>query len=232
MLISTLAGSNETEIIEFVSSYFDFEYERTEKKFYSDYPTLILEQDYHIGGLCAIVRKIASLTGNDKYLGPKSQCLKTPSEFSSRTKLIEDLVSIYNNPVDPSSKILKKFEELLSADICQHNLDKAQRKLLKKEKAGRSNRKRDEAGRLVKEVLTKKELPELEHAFLEGIQLSISDLVAFLPVMQFLIANLTSQSSEFIQNYSGTSHSISLILQNDINDSRKQQLIGLIECVK
>jgi len=93
-------------------------------------------------------------------------------------------------------------------DICQHNLDKAQRKLLKKEKAtagSTAGRKRDEAGRLIKEKISKNDLPELEHAFMEGIQLSISDLVAFLPVIHFLIQNLKEKSTKFIQEYSGMS---------------------------
>jgi len=56
MLISTKEESNETEVIEFVASYFDFRFEKTEKKFYSDYPTLIKDESYHVGGLCAIIR--------------------------------------------------------------------------------------------------------------------------------------------------------------------------------
>lgn len=81
---------------------------------------------------------------------------------------------------------MSDLEQILSGPIVQHNIDKYQRQLLKYERE--LERKRDWNGELKgkKEIPLKKippkDLPELEHAFLEGIQMSISDLAAFLPV--------------------------------------------------
>ena len=46
--------------------------------------------------------------------------------------------------------------------------------------------KRDAEGKLRKRIFARSELPELEHAFMEGIELSISDLAAFIPVYKYL----------------------------------------------
>ena len=46
--------------------------------------------------------------------------------------------------------------------------------------------KRDAEGKLRKRIFTRSELPELEHAFMEGIELSISDLAAFIPIYKYL----------------------------------------------
>ena len=80
------------------------------------------------------------MSGNINLLGTKGCCLKVPSDFSHRSKLIEDLIKIeltyrdtphaLNNNDDQT---FKNFELLISSDICQHNLEKAQRKLLKRE---------------------------------------------------------------------------------------------------
>ena len=45
-------------------------------------------------------------------------------------------------------------------------------------------------------------LPELEHAFLEGIELSISDLAAFVPVSKFV--KNSNLSEDFITKYRAT----------------------------
>ena len=44
-------------------------------------------------------------------------------------------------------------------------------------------------GKLRKVVIRQNELPELEHAFLEGIELSISDLAAFIPISKFIFVS-------------------------------------------
>ena len=67
--------------------------------------------------------------------------MKVPSDFSHRSKLIEDLIKIEltNRDTIPHAlnnnddQTFKNFELLISSDICQHNLEKAQRKLLKRE---------------------------------------------------------------------------------------------------
>ena len=46
--------------------------------------------------------------------------------------------------------------------------------------------KRDAEGKLRKRIFARNELPELEHAFMEGIELSISDLAAFIPIYKYL----------------------------------------------
>ena len=46
--------------------------------------------------------------------------------------------------------------------------------------------KRDAEGKLRKRIFARSELPELEHAFMEGIELSISDLAAFIPIYKYL----------------------------------------------
>ena len=60
--------------------------------------------------------------------------MKVPSDFSHRSKLIEDLINVELTIIKNNDfEIFKNFELLMSSDICQHNLEKAQRKLLKRE---------------------------------------------------------------------------------------------------
>ena len=60
--------------------------------------------------------------------------MKVPSDFSHRSKLIEDLINVELTAMKNNDlEIFKNFELLMSSDICQHNLEKAQRKLLKRE---------------------------------------------------------------------------------------------------
>ena len=167
--------------------------------------------------------------------------MKVPSDFSHRSKLIEDLIKV--ELTDSNSNGLEtfnNFESLMSSDICQHNLEKAQRKLLKREGtvdlpvfqnlprerslqdrklANRINtrcfgrgkfrpnkgeflkgQKRDAEGKLRKRIFARSELPELEHAFMEGIELSISDLAAFIPIYKYLQRLYNENCSSKTQN--------------------------------
>ena len=54
--------------------------------------------------------------------------------------------------------------------------------------------KRDAEGKLRKRIFARSELPELEHAFMEGIELSISDLAAFIPPCPTLISSVNENS--------------------------------------
>ena len=85
-----------------------------------------------ISGICAIIRYFATVSGHINLLGSKGCCLKVPSDFSHRSKLIEELIKIESNN-DNNVETFENFEMLMSSDICQHNLEKAQRKLLKRE---------------------------------------------------------------------------------------------------
>jgi len=121
--------------------------------------------------------------------------LKTPSDFSPKSKIIEDLAE------NPNEAAFDQFENMLSSDICQHNLEKAQRTLVKRERAKQPPIiLRDEDGRQRKVVIRRDELPELEHAFLEGIELSVSDLAAYVPISKF-IKSQNELSDDFIERY-------------------------------
>ena len=61
---------------------------------------------------------------------------------------------------------------------------------------------RDSEGKLRKVVIRRHELPELEHAFLEGIELSISDLAAFVPISKFV--KKSDLSEGFVSKYRAT----------------------------
>ena len=94
-------------------------------------------------GICAIIRHFATVSGHINLLGTKGCCLKVPSDFPHRSKLIEDLINVE-----------------LTHHTTKNNTDL--------------------------ETFKNFELPELEHAFMEGIELSISDLAAFIPVYKYL----------------------------------------------
>ena len=119
---------------------------------------------------------MAGRSGNSHLLGCKGACLKTPAEFSTRTDLIENrLPAILDERSADRDQVDKAFEQveaLLSGPIVQHNLDKYQRLLIGREEQRKLN-KRGSDGRIInppkRKILTK-DLPELEHAFLEGIQ--------------------------------------------------------------
>ena len=49
----------------------------------------------------------------------------------------------------------------------------------------------------MKTVIPKKDLPELEHAFMEGVELSISDLAAFLPIKGMILNAVPGQKTGF-----------------------------------
>lgn len=124
-------------------------------------------------------RYLAKKSGNGHLLGCKGAVLKTPAEFSTKTNLIENLLPSAledgRQNIDPDvEKSFQNLETLLSGPIVQHNLDKYQRLLIKREDQRKSgNPKRGSDGRLINppkpKVLTQ-HLPELEHAFFEGIQ--------------------------------------------------------------
>ena len=60
MILSIENGSPIDEILSFLFDYFDVETERTEEKFYTDYPTLKTGENYYISGFCAILRHLAT----------------------------------------------------------------------------------------------------------------------------------------------------------------------------
>ena len=76
--------------------------------------------------------------------------LKTPAEFSSRTRLIQEYLTQYKT--DPSKVLVgvSELEQILSGPIIQHNVDKYQRQLLKVERE--ANRKRSSNGELQNKV--------------------------------------------------------------------------------
>ena len=84
-----------------------------------------------------MIRHFATVSGHINLLGTKGCCLKVPSDFSHRSKLIEDLINVelthHTTKNNNDLETFKNFELLMSSDICQHNLEKAQRKLLKRE---------------------------------------------------------------------------------------------------
>ena len=105
--------------------------------------------------------------------------MKTPAEFSPRTNLIENrlprilgkLEKDQRRQIDESP--FRDLEKILSGPIVQHNLDKHQRSLLRKENLSKNGQKRGNDGRVInppKQKIAAQDLPELEHAFLEGIQ--------------------------------------------------------------
>ena len=60
MILSIENGSPIDEILSFLFDYFDVETEKTEEKFYTDYPTLKTGENYYISGFCAILRHLAT----------------------------------------------------------------------------------------------------------------------------------------------------------------------------
>ena len=104
--------------------------------------------------------------------------MKAPAEFSPRTNLIENLLPniLDEGRCDIDSEVeqvVAQLETLLSTTCNQHNLDKYQRQLIRREDQKKMGVKRGMDGRLInppKQKVLSQHLPELERAFLDGIQ--------------------------------------------------------------
>ena len=77
--------------------------------------------------------------------------MKTPAEFSSRTRLIQEYLTQYNTDISKVILGVEDLEEILAGPIVQHNVDKYQRQLLKAEQE--LNRKRSSDGELQSKVI-------------------------------------------------------------------------------
>jgi len=77
--------------------------------------------------------------------------MKTPAEFSSRTRLIQEYLTQYKTDLPKVILGVKDLEQILAGPIVQHNVDKYQRQLLKEEQE--LNRKRSSDGELQSKVI-------------------------------------------------------------------------------
>jgi hypothetical protein len=122
---------------------------------------------------------LAQTSGNQSLLGCKGSSLKAPAEFSSQTNLIENLLPSILERTETGSidfEPFKQLEALLRGPIVQHNLDKYQRMLIKREDRAKVAEKRGNDGRLInppKPKIPAQNLPELEHAFFQGIKFGL-----------------------------------------------------------
>ena len=80
--------------------------------------------------------------------------MKTPAEFSSRTRLIQEYLTKYNTDISKVILGVEDLEQILAGPIVQHNLDKYQRLLLKEEQ--QLNRKRNSDGELQSNSIRKR----------------------------------------------------------------------------
>ena len=80
--------------------------------------------------------------------------MKTPAEFSSRTRLIQEYLTKYNTDISKVILGVEDLEQILAGPIVQHNLDKYQRPLLKEEQ--QLNRKRNSDGELQSNSIRKR----------------------------------------------------------------------------
>jgi len=163
-------------------------------------------QTYVICGLCHVLRRIIKLASSEhnpeliKLLGLKQCCLKASSEVSSRTylceayapKLIDEWLLLLSSPAECNNlpDVIDSAEKLLNAPVKMHNMDKHQRKILKR--LSEMNETLSEPKRpkvnehLKKQVVKTQDLPPLKHVFMEGVEFMISDL-AILPAVDVFV---------------------------------------------
>lgn len=152
--------SAEAEILLFVAQFCGKSIEVVEsptEEIWCSKPVMKIGPNDFVASLPSILRHIAKSSGYTNLLGSKGACLKTPAEFSSRTRLVQNGMTKYKN--DPKSIDVDQVERILSSPIVQHNIDKYQRQLLKQERA--DSRKRNSTGELKFEKVRRKFHPKI-----------------------------------------------------------------------
>ena len=193
---------------------------------------VIYEEDQRlvISGLCHVLRFLVKHASNLvkqeflQLLGHKRFCLKATSEVSSRTHLcevigpgvIDNWTAIIANTSSGVPDPLLQIEKLLNEPVSIHNRDKRQRVVLKKlARATLTSHIPDEfepekkVAKLYRTNLNAKlavrtnDLPPLEHVFVEGVELTLTDLALF-PLVHAFFSVFSKKLNSIQENLSST----------------------------